>query len=123
MTEPLRLSRLRAAAAAAALAWIGLVASIAAIAGAELGIATGMREIALGGMAVMAIGSIAAVIAAMGVHCPKCGARLMVENLGPKHRSADRVSGLTHWATVVIRVLQLRRITCMYCGAQYPTRM
>jgi len=59
------------------------------------------------------------VVIALPLKCMHCGRRLLFETLGAKAPQARRRGRLDCWATAVIDVTLLRRVTCMYCGAEH----
>lgn len=58
-------------------------------------------------------------VLAFRLRCPNCSRRFLLEDFKTKHQDADRVLGLAHWASSVIRVLGRKRFACMYCGTRY----
>lgn len=62
------------------------------------------------------------VLLAALIKCPHCNAKMLRQNLQPKHPSADKIKCLDYWSTAIIRVILGQPITCMYCGKKYLTR-
>jgi len=59
------------------------------------------------------------VLVALPLKCMHCGRRFLFETLGAKAPQARRRGRLDYWATAVIDVILLRRVTCMYCGREH----
>ena len=59
------------------------------------------------------------VVVALPLRCIHCGRRFLFETLGAKAPQARRRGRLDYWATAVIDVILLRRVTCMYCGTEH----
>ena len=84
----------------------------------------GTKGLWLGLFAGLIVLGTASAVTAAGLKCPACGRRVLHQSMGPKHPAADQGAQghFDHWAVVVVKTLQKRPITCMYCGAQYSTR-
>jgi len=59
------------------------------------------------------------VVVAFPLKCMHCERRFLFETLGAKAPQARRRGRLDYWATAVIDVILLRRVTCMYCGTEH----
>jgi len=62
------------------------------------------------------------VVVALPLKCIHCGRRFLFETLGAKSPQARRRGRLDYWATAVIDVILLRRVTCMYCGTEHRVK-
>lgn len=116
-----RIGLLKATGVAVFLSWLNLLLLIASIGCGVLECSLYADKVFLGSAVSLVIMVCVSVILAVQVYCPNCGKKILRQNLSPKHPMADIVRPLDYWSTAIIRILNGKPITCMYCGTKYST--
>jgi DNA-directed RNA polymerase subunit RPC12/RpoP len=109
---------LKVAAITVMIAWLSILAFLVSIALAKTGFVSLTEPVALSMLGSLVSGAALYIVFSLMLRCPKCHHRVLVqENSSPPY--TEEIWKMNGWASVVLRVVFMRRFRCMHCGQRY----
>jgi uncharacterized membrane protein (UPF0136 family) len=103
----------------AALYFLGLIATVTALAGFFLKPSQLASRLLVAGIIFSALSWLIAYFKRRGVHCPLCKGTPLINSGALPHVRARRIRPFNHGVSAVLSILATQKFRCMYCGSDY----
>ena len=109
---------LKVAAITVMIAWLTILAFLVSIALAKNGLVNLTEPVAMSMFGSLVSCAALYIVFSLTLRCSKCHHRVLVqENSTPPY--GEKLWKMDGWASVVVRVVFMRRFRCMHCGQRY----
>lgn len=103
----------------ASLHFLGMVATVTALAGFLAQPSELASHLLVAGIVFSALSWLISYIKRRAVHCPLCKGTPLINTGALPHVRARRIGPFNHGVTAVLSIMATQKFRCMYCGSDY----